>query len=73
VARSIASGTFQPSCSSAWSLTTGAPYLRVFLKNGKLLPGQSTVQILRLKQQGSSPSNYTLTLLSGQGKTVTPP
>ena len=48
--------------------STGAPYLRVFLPNGVLLPGQSTVQTLRLKRpNGSQPIRYQLTLLSGQG------
>ena len=48
--------------------STGAPYLRVFLPNGVLLPGQSTVQTLRFKRpDGSQPIRYQLTLLSGQG------
>ena len=48
--------------------STGAPYLRVFLPNGVLLPGQSTVQTLRFKRpNGSQPIRYQLTLLSGQG------
>jgi hypothetical protein len=48
--------------------STGAPYLRVFLPNGVLLPGQSTVQTLRFKRpDGSRPIRYQLTLLSGQG------
>lgn len=48
--------------------SAGAPYLRVFLPNGVLLPGQSTVQTLRLKRPDESqPLRYRLTLLSGQG------
>ena len=48
--------------------SSGAPYLRVFLPNGVLLPGQSTVQTLRFKRpEGSQPIKYQLTLLSGQG------
>jgi len=44
------------------------PYLRVFLPNGALLPGQSTVQTLRFRRQANAPPvNYALTLLSGQG------
>jgi cytochrome c peroxidase len=48
--------------------STGAPYLRVFLPNGVLLPGQSTVHTLRFKRPDESqPTKYQLTLLSGQG------
>lgn len=48
--------------------STGAPYLRVFLTDGVLLPGESTVQTLRLKlPQGSAPLSYGLDLRSGQG------
>jgi hypothetical protein len=47
---------------------TGDPYLRVFLADGVLLPGQSTVQTLAFKRQGNAPPvSYTLSLLSGQG------
>ncbi len=46
----------------------GKPYLRVFLPNGVLLPGQTTVQTLRLKRpQGSGLIRYAVQLLSGQG------
>jgi cytochrome c peroxidase len=46
----------------------GAPYLRVFLPDGMLLPGQSIVATLRFKQAPQAPTlSYTLTLLSGQG------
>lgn len=49
--------------------STGAPYLRVFLPDGVLLPGQSTVQTLRFERTDESrPIRYQLTLLSGQGK-----
>ena len=52
--------------------STGAPFLRVFLPNGVLLPGQSTVQTLRFKRpDASQPIRYQRTLLSGQGKPVT--
>jgi len=48
--------------------TTGDPYLRLFLPNGVLLPGQSVNAALALTRLGSSRRvNYTLTLLSGQG------
>ena len=48
--------------------STGDPYLRVFLPDGVLLPGQSIVQTLRFQQQSQAlPVSYTLKLLSGQG------
>jgi hypothetical protein len=48
--------------------STGDPYLRVFLPNGVLLPGQSIVETLLFKRQHNAPPlSYTLTLLSGQG------
>ena len=46
----------------------GDPYLRVFLADGVLLPGQSIVQTLSFKRHSSGPPvGYTLQLLSGQG------
>jgi hypothetical protein len=46
----------------------GDPYLRLFLPNGVLLPGQSIVTRLLFKQQPQHPTvTYGLTLLSGQG------
>jgi cytochrome c peroxidase len=46
----------------------GDPYLRLFLPNGVLLPGQSIVTRLLFKQQPQDPTvTYGLTLLSGQG------
>jgi hypothetical protein len=48
--------------------STGDPYLRVFLPDGVLLPGQSIVETLLFKRDGNAPpESYTLTLLSGQG------
>jgi cytochrome c peroxidase len=48
--------------------STGDPYLRVFLPNGVLLPGQSIVTRLLFRQQPQLPMvTYGLTLLSGQG------
>jgi meiotically up-regulated gene 157 (Mug157) protein len=48
--------------------STGDPYLRVFLTEGVLLPGQSTVQSLVFERKHDVPSvSYTLDLLSGQG------
>ncbi len=49
---------------------SGQPYLRVFLANGELAPGQSTTQALKFARQdgGSGGVNYTLRLLSGQGQ-----
>jgi hypothetical protein len=46
----------------------GYPYLREFLDDGVLQPGQSMVTRLRFRQQSSSaPLNYNLVFLSGQG------
>jgi cytochrome c peroxidase len=46
--------------------STGQPYLRVFLRDGVLRPGESIVRTLRFR--GSAPApRYTLKLLSGQG------
>ena len=48
--------------------STGEPYLRVFLRNGVLLPGQSIVATLRFERRPLAPQlSYTLKLLSGQG------
>jgi cytochrome c peroxidase len=49
--------------------STGDPYLRVFLPEGVLLPGQSTVVGLTFAQwvPHASPVSYTLSFLSGQG------
>jgi hypothetical protein len=49
--------------------SAGDPYLRVFLPDGVLLPGQSTVQTLRFRRPASDDPqvSYVLTLLSGQG------
>jgi cytochrome c peroxidase len=55
--------------SNASGMTSaGHPYLRVFLRDGVLLPGQSIVRKLRFRRDsGAPPVSYTLTLLSGQG------
>jgi hypothetical protein len=48
--------------------STGEPYLRVFLADGVLPPGQSIVQTLRFERRRNAPPvSYTLKLLSGQG------
>ncbi|MEW6683354.1 MAG: cytochrome c peroxidase [Nitrospirota bacterium] len=48
--------------------SAGDPYLRVFLPDGVLLPGQSIVETLRFKRHGHAPPvSYSLKLLSGQG------
>jgi cytochrome c peroxidase len=53
----------------------GDPYLRLFLPSGALMPGQSIVTTLvfdkrhgRDHDREGQPLNYSLTLLSGQGK-----
>jgi cytochrome c peroxidase len=48
--------------------SAGDPYLRVFLSDGVLLPGQSIVTSLRFRRESNAPPvSYTLVLLSGQG------
>jgi hypothetical protein len=48
--------------------SAGNPYLRVFLPDGVLLPGQSIVRTLRFKREPHAPPlRFTLALLSGQG------
>jgi cytochrome c peroxidase len=49
--------------------STGDPYLRVFLRDGVLLPGQSIVRklVIKTSRPHLPPVGYTLTLLSGQG------
>jgi hypothetical protein len=48
--------------------SSGDPYLRVFLPDGVLLPGQSTVQTLQFKRRPQAPqTSYSVGLLSGQG------
>jgi cytochrome c peroxidase len=50
----------------------GDPYLRLFLPSGALMPGQSIITTLvfgeRHGHRRDQPLNYSLTLLSGQGK-----
>jgi cytochrome c peroxidase len=46
---------------------SGDPYIREFLPDGVLLPGQSIVEGLRFKSHPQASGSYTLTLLSGQG------
>jgi hypothetical protein len=49
---------------------SGDPYIRVFLPNGVLQPGQHMVQTLIFKREpgnNAPPLNYFLDLLSGQG------
>lgn len=48
--------------------SSGDPYLRVFLTNGALLPGQSITERLSFTRPNPLPVRYSLTLLSGQGK-----
>jgi hypothetical protein len=50
--------------------SSGEPYLRVFLPNGVLNPGESIVEQLNFDKRlrGSKPVSYTLDFLSGQGE-----
>jgi hypothetical protein len=47
----------------------GDPYIRVFLPDGVLQPGQNMVQALNFRRQGGNNNgiSYVLELLSGQG------
>jgi hypothetical protein len=47
--------------------SAGDPYIREFLPDGVLLPGQSLIEALRFKPHSRTSVSYTLTLLSGQG------
>ena len=48
--------------------SAGAPYLRVFLPNGVLIPGQRvTMKLVFDREPHAPPVGYTLMLLSGQG------
>jgi hypothetical protein len=48
--------------------SSGDPYLRVFLRDGVLRPGQSITEELRFRRERDDPPvSYTLVLLSGQG------
>jgi len=61
----LASGVEMTNASGTTS--TGDPYIRVFLPNGVLAPGQSIDVTMRFKREGQSAPNITLILLSGQG------
>jgi hypothetical protein len=68
VVQGLASGIQLENASGATS--TGHPYIRVFLPNGVLQPGQNIVQTLIFKGLGGNnapPVSYSLDLLSGQG------
>jgi cytochrome c peroxidase len=61
--------SFQVEMTNASGRTSaGDPYLRVFLPDGVLAPGQSIDVTLSFRRGAQSPPvNFTLTLLSGQG------
>jgi len=49
--------------------SSGDPYLRVFLPDGVIMPGQSIVATLVFERKPKGPAvNYSLGLLSGQGR-----
>jgi cytochrome c peroxidase len=50
------------------STASGDPYLRVFLKDGVILPGQSVDVALLFNSDRRQSAPYSLELLSGQGK-----
>jgi hypothetical protein len=60
--------SFQVELENASGRTSaGDPYIREFLPDGVLLPGQSLVETLTFKPHSKASVSYTLTLLSGQG------
>ena len=68
IAQGLSNGVQLENASAITS--SGKPYLRVFLPNGVLNPGQSIVRqlIFDKRQPSSKPVSYTLDFLSGQGK-----
>ncbi len=67
IARGLSQGIRLKNASGTTS--SGDPYLRVFLPDGVLLPGQSISVRLVFKRRRNAPqASYTLTFLSGQGK-----
>ena len=68
VVQGLASGVTLQNASGTTS--TGNPYIRVFLTNGVIQPGQNIAQALIFKRPGGDkapPVSYSLDLLSGQG------
>jgi cytochrome c peroxidase len=54
---------------SSGMTNAGTPYLRLFLPNGALMPGESITTRLIFERQPDQPAaSYGLTLLSGQGR-----
>jgi len=66
IARDLPAGTRMINASGTTS--DGAPYLRVFLPEGQLSPGQSTDVRLQFTGRPQGAPAYRLTLLSGQGE-----
>lgn len=73
IARGLGGGARLDNASG--STRDGDPYLRLFLKDGVLMPGQSIVATLQVSQRGrhdrddrGRPLTYSLVLLSGQGQ-----
>jgi hypothetical protein len=67
IATGLASGVEMTNASGTTS--TGNPYIRVFLPNGVLAPGQSIDVTLRFTRNGQSAPNVTLILLPACGAT----
>ena len=67
VVRGLANGIELENASG--TTRSGDPYIRVFLPDGVLRPGQNLVQALNFRRQGGSNNgiSYVLDLLSGQG------
>jgi cytochrome c peroxidase len=69
----VAHGLSAPSLRNASGVSqAGDPFLRLFLRDGVLLPGQSTVARLAIRigpgEHDAAAMPYTLQLLSGQGR-----
>jgi hypothetical protein len=68
VVQGLASGVTLENASGTTS--TGNPYIRVFLANGVIQPGQNIAQALIFKRRGGNNApavSYSIDLLSGQG------
>ena len=68
VVKGVAAGIQLQNASGTTS--TGNPYIRVFLANGVIQPGQNIAQSLIFKRPSGNkapPVSYTIDLLSGQG------
>jgi cytochrome c peroxidase len=69
IVRGLGAGTRLQDASG--TTASGDPYIRIFLRDGVLRPGQNITQTLRFRRPGGNnapPVTYALDFLSGQGK-----